>query len=180
MGTCYKAFRTSLLQSIPIRSSGFGIEPELTIKLARRQVRIYETPISYYGRTYEEGKKIGFRDARRAIWVILRYAFTKDIYKDEGAGNAARALGRAAIQPLDGGHHPAVCRRAGARDRRGHRQSDAGPASPAEALRRHRHRLGAPRPAGRRASSTGRICSSATAIWRGRRISRSSPAAWIR
>ena len=65
METCYKAFRTSLLQSIPIRSDRFGIEPELTIKLARREVRIYETPISYHGRTYEEGKKIGFRDALR-------------------------------------------------------------------------------------------------------------------
>src|SRR5229473_928510 len=85
METGYKAFRTSLLQSIPIRSVRFGIEPELTIKLARRQVRIYETPISYYGRTYEEGKKIGFKDAIEAIWVILRFAFTKDIYKDEGA-----------------------------------------------------------------------------------------------
>ncbi len=85
METGYKAFRTSLLQSIPIRSLRFGIEPELTIKLARRQVRIYETPISYYGRTYEEGKKIGFKDALEAIYVILRFAFTKDIYKDEGA-----------------------------------------------------------------------------------------------
>ena len=85
METGYKAFRTSLLKSIPIRSDRFGIEPELTIKLARRQVRIYETPISYHGRTYEEGKKIGFKDAMEAIWLILRYAFTKDIYKDEGA-----------------------------------------------------------------------------------------------
>jgi len=85
METGYKAFRTSLLQSIPIRSLRFGVEPELTIKLARRQVRIYETPISYYGRTYEEGKKIGFKDALEAIYVILRFAFTKDIYKDEGA-----------------------------------------------------------------------------------------------
>ncbi|MEO7649333.1 MAG: glycosyltransferase, partial [Bryobacteraceae bacterium] len=86
METGYKAFRTSLLQSIPLRSNRFGIEPELTIKVAKRQVRIYETPISYYGRTYEEGKKIGFKDAIEAVWVILRYAFTKDIYKDEGAG----------------------------------------------------------------------------------------------
>src|SRR5215469_5812173 len=85
METCYKAFRTSLIQSIPIRSNRFGIEPEITIKLAQRRARIYETPISYYGRTYEEGKKIGFKDALEAVWVILRYAFTKDIYKDEGA-----------------------------------------------------------------------------------------------
>jgi glycosyltransferase involved in cell wall biosynthesis len=84
METCYKAFRTSLLKSIPIRSERFGIEPELTIKTARRQVRIYETPISYHGRTYEEGKKIGLKDALAAVFVILRYAFTNDLYKDSG------------------------------------------------------------------------------------------------
>jgi glycosyltransferase involved in cell wall biosynthesis len=84
METCYKAFRTSLLKSIPIRSERFGIEPELTIKTARRQVRIYETPISYHGRTYEEGKKIGLKDALEAVFVILRYAFTNDLYKDSG------------------------------------------------------------------------------------------------
>ncbi len=84
METCYKAFRTSLLKSIPIRSERFGIEPELTIKTARRQVRIYETPISYHGRTYEEGKKIGLKDAIEAVFVILRYALTNDIYKDSG------------------------------------------------------------------------------------------------
>src|SRR4029079_17802662 len=72
MGTGYKAFRTPLLKSIPIRSLRFGVEPELTIKLARREVRIYETPISYYGRTYDEGKKIGFWDAVEQIFVILR------------------------------------------------------------------------------------------------------------
>jgi len=84
METCYKAFRTSLLQSIPLRSDRFGLEPELTIKLAKRQVRIYETPIGYHGRTYEEGKKIGLKDAFDAVYIILRYAFTKDIYKDAG------------------------------------------------------------------------------------------------
>src|SRR5574340_68450 len=84
METCYKAFRTSLLRSIPIRSDRFGIEPELTIKLARREARIYETPISYHGRTYEEGKKIGLRDAFRAFWIILRYAWTNDIYQSPG------------------------------------------------------------------------------------------------
>lgn len=83
--TCYKAFRTSLAQSIPIRSKRFGIEPELTIKLAKRQAAIYEVPISYYGRTYEEGKKIGPKDAFDALWVILRYAFTRDLYTDPGA-----------------------------------------------------------------------------------------------
>jgi glycosyltransferase involved in cell wall biosynthesis/ubiquinone/menaquinone biosynthesis C-methylase UbiE len=84
METCYKAFRTSLLKSIPLQSNRFGIEPEITIKLARRQVRVYETPISYHGRTYEEGKKIGLKDALQAIFVILRYAFTKDIYHGSG------------------------------------------------------------------------------------------------
>jgi SAM-dependent methyltransferase len=84
METCYKAFRTSLLQSIPIRSDRFGIEPEITIKLAQRQASIYETPISYYGRTYEEGKKIGWKDAFEAFYLILKYGILHDIYKDPG------------------------------------------------------------------------------------------------
>lgn len=84
METCYKAVRTSLLQSIPLRSDRFGIEPELTIKLAKRRARIYETPISYHGRTYDEGKKIGIKDAFQAVWVIVRYGLTDDIYNDSG------------------------------------------------------------------------------------------------
>jgi len=84
METCYKVFRTSLLRSIPLRSNRFGIEPELTIKVARREVRIYEMPISYHGRSYEEGKKIGLWDAVQAVYVILRYSLTKDIYKGAG------------------------------------------------------------------------------------------------
>jgi len=83
--TCYKAFRLSLARTIPIRSNRFGIEPELTIKFARRQAAIYEVPISYRGRTYAEGKKIAARDAVNALWVILRFAFTRDIYTDPGA-----------------------------------------------------------------------------------------------
>ena len=85
METCYKAFRVSLLRSIPIRSNRFGIEPEITIKFAKRQASIYEVPISYYGRTYEEGKKIGARDAFNALWVILHGWLTRDIYTDRGA-----------------------------------------------------------------------------------------------
>jgi glycosyltransferase involved in cell wall biosynthesis len=85
METCYKAFRISLARSIPLRSNRFGIEPELTIKFAKRQASIYEVPISYYGRTYDEGKKIGARDAVSALWVILRYYFSSDIYTDRGA-----------------------------------------------------------------------------------------------
>ncbi len=82
--TCYKAFRTALLRSIPIRSDRFGIEPEVTIKVSRRKARLYEVPISYEGRTYEDGKKIGLPDALEAVWVILRNAFTQDLYQDAG------------------------------------------------------------------------------------------------
>lgn len=85
METCYKAFRLPLVKSIPIRSSRFGIEPEITIKLAQRQARIYEVPISYHGRTYEEGKKIGLKDAIQAVFTILRFGLTRDIYDDHGA-----------------------------------------------------------------------------------------------
>jgi glycosyltransferase involved in cell wall biosynthesis len=84
METCYKAFRTSLLKSIPIRSKRFGFEPEITIKLAKRQARIYEVPISYEGRTYADGKKIGLRDAVEAVFVILRYWASSDLYADRG------------------------------------------------------------------------------------------------
>lgn len=84
MESCYKAFRTSLGKSIPIRSNRFGIEPELTIKFAKRRVCIYETPISYSGRTYEEGKKIGIKDAVEALWVIANTGLRSDIYKEAG------------------------------------------------------------------------------------------------
>jgi len=73
METCYKAFRTEIIQSIRIREQRFGFEPEITAKVARRRCRIYEVGISYYGRTYEEGKKIGWRDGVRAIWCIVKY-----------------------------------------------------------------------------------------------------------
>ena len=85
METCYKAFRVSLARSIPIRSNRFGIEPEITIKFAKRQASIYEVPISYHGRTYEEGKKIGAKDAVSALWVIVRGYFSRDVYRDPGA-----------------------------------------------------------------------------------------------
>ncbi len=73
METCYKVFRRPLLEGMPLRSNRFGIEPELTAKFARRRARIYEVPISYHGRTYSEGKKIGWRDGFAAIWAIVRY-----------------------------------------------------------------------------------------------------------
>jgi glycosyltransferase involved in cell wall biosynthesis len=71
--TCYKMFRREVIQSITIEESRFGVEPELTAKVARLKCRIYEVGISYSGRTYEEGKKIGWRDGVRAIWCILKY-----------------------------------------------------------------------------------------------------------
>jgi glycosyltransferase involved in cell wall biosynthesis len=74
METCYKVFRRELIQSIDLREDRFGFEPEVTAKLARRRVRIYEVGVSYAGRTYEEGKKIGLPDAFRALWCILRYS----------------------------------------------------------------------------------------------------------
>jgi glycosyltransferase involved in cell wall biosynthesis len=85
METGYKAFRLSLVRSIPLRSERFGIEPELTIKLAQRGVSMYEVPISYRGRTYDEGKKIGLKDAIQALWLILYYGLRRDIYQDDGA-----------------------------------------------------------------------------------------------
>jgi glycosyltransferase involved in cell wall biosynthesis len=73
METCYKVFRAEVLEGMKLRSRRFGIEPELTARVARARVRIYEVPISYHGRTYAEGKKIGWRDGVSAIWAILRY-----------------------------------------------------------------------------------------------------------
>lgn len=73
METCYKAFRRSLLERISIEEDRFGFEPEITAKIARLEVRVYEVAISYYGRTYAEGKKIGWRDGVRALWCILKY-----------------------------------------------------------------------------------------------------------
>lgn len=75
METCYKVFRREVVQSITIESPRFGLEPEITAKIARRGYRVYEVPISYYGRTYEEGKKIGFKDAVSAVWTMLKFRF---------------------------------------------------------------------------------------------------------
>lgn len=73
METCYKAFRRDIIQSINIEEDRFGFEPEITAKIAKKGCRIYEVGISYYGRTYEEGKKIGWRDGVRALVCILKY-----------------------------------------------------------------------------------------------------------
>ncbi len=76
METCYKLFRTEIIKGIELQENRFGFEPEVTAKIARIPgIRIYEVGISYYGRTYEEGKKINWRDGLRALWCILKYSF---------------------------------------------------------------------------------------------------------
>jgi len=77
METCYKAFRMNVIKSIEIEESRFGFEPEITAKIARSGARIFEVGIEYYGRTYEEGKKIGWKDGVRAIWCIFKYNLFK-------------------------------------------------------------------------------------------------------
>ena len=76
METGFKVFRREVIQSIKLEQNRFGFEPEITVKIARMRLRIYEVGISYYGRTYEEGKKIGWRDGVKALWCILRYTIT--------------------------------------------------------------------------------------------------------
>jgi glycosyltransferase involved in cell wall biosynthesis len=80
METCYKVFRTDLLKSIPVRSNRFGFEPEITMKVSKRKLRVYEVPISYHGRTYEEGKKIGWKDGVKAVGVVLYFWLVDDLY----------------------------------------------------------------------------------------------------
>jgi SAM-dependent methyltransferase len=94
METCYKVFRTDLLKSIPVRSNHFGFEPEIVMKSAKRKLRIYEVPISYHGRTYEEGKKIGWKDGLKALGVILKYWLIDDLY--------ATPYGRGVLNNLTG------------------------------------------------------------------------------
>ncbi len=78
METCYKLFRTDVIRQIRIEQNRFGVEPELTAKIAKLGLRIYETPISYAGRTYAEGKKIGWKDGVKAIWCILKYGLRSE------------------------------------------------------------------------------------------------------
>ena len=73
METCYKVFRREIIQSINIEKDRFGFEPEITAKIAKLGCRIYEVGISYYGRTYQEGKKINWKDGIHALWCILKY-----------------------------------------------------------------------------------------------------------
>jgi SAM-dependent methyltransferase len=96
METCYKAVRTDLLKSIPLRSNDFRLEPELTIKLAKRGARLFEVPIRYSGRTYREGKKIGWRDGVKALAAIGRFALSEDLFvADQFGSDTVARLSRA-------------------------------------------------------------------------------------
>jgi glycosyltransferase involved in cell wall biosynthesis len=95
METCYKLVRSDILKSLNIRSAGFDLEPELTSKLARWGARIYEVPISYRGRTYAEGKKIGARDAVAAFWAMLKYRFFDRDYTNHDGFMILQAVRRA-------------------------------------------------------------------------------------
>jgi len=79
METCYKVFRREIIQAIPLEENRFGFEPEITVKVAKRRLRIYEVGISYWGRTYDEGKKIGWKDGFRALWCLLKYSMKEPV-----------------------------------------------------------------------------------------------------
>ena len=91
METCYKAFRREVIQSIPLEEKRFGFEPEITVKIAKRKLRIYEVGISYWGRTYEEGKKIQWKDGVRALWCLVEYSITEPAVRRDQALAADRA-----------------------------------------------------------------------------------------
>jgi glycosyltransferase involved in cell wall biosynthesis/phospholipid N-methyltransferase len=96
METCYKVFRAPLIKSIPIRSNDFAMEPEITAKVAKRECRIFEVPISYLGRTYREGKKIGWKDGFKAFRTMVKYRLIDDIYaEDEYGSHILHSLERA-------------------------------------------------------------------------------------
>jgi glycosyltransferase involved in cell wall biosynthesis len=79
METCYKVFRRDVIQAIPIEEDRFGFEPEITVKVAKRRLRIYEVGITYWGRTYEEGKKIRWTDGIRALWCLFKYSVKEPV-----------------------------------------------------------------------------------------------------
>jgi glycosyltransferase involved in cell wall biosynthesis len=103
METCYKAFRREVIQAIPIEEDRFGFEPEITVKVAKRHLRIYEVGISYWGRTYEEGKKIGWKDGVRAVWCLLKYSFKEPAVAVRAASPAESLEGSPAPKPFSSG-----------------------------------------------------------------------------
>ncbi len=99
METCYKVFRREVIQSIPLEEKRFGFEPEITVKIAKRKLRIYEVGISYWGRTYEEGKKINWKDGVRALWCLLKYCITEPaVARQESTQRDANALAPGTVQ----------------------------------------------------------------------------------
>ena len=94
METCYKVFRADIFKIIPIRSNRFGFEPEITAKVSKIGCRIYEVPISYKGRTLEEGKKIGWKDGIIALWTIVKYGFFSDIDKKNPGYSTLVSMGK--------------------------------------------------------------------------------------
>jgi hypothetical protein len=99
METCYKVFRAEIIQSMILESNRFGFEPEVTAKIARMGCRVYEVPISYYGRTYAEGKKIGWRDGVQALGCIARYGIL-DRFRNRPAARPGPAR-EARLESLD-------------------------------------------------------------------------------
>ena len=98
METCYKAFRAEVIKAITIEENRFGIEPELTAKVAKMRLRIYEVPVSYHGRTYDEGKKIGWKDGVRALYCIVKYGVRRG---KPPVTAAARTTERLLLQPAE-------------------------------------------------------------------------------
>src|ERR1700730_1404963 len=95
METCYKAVRADILKQTPLHSHRFGIEPELTTKLAQWNIRLYEVPISYHGRTAAEGKKIGWTDAVSAVWTLIKYRFVDDRFTTHDGYYVLQSMRRA-------------------------------------------------------------------------------------
>jgi glycosyltransferase involved in cell wall biosynthesis len=93
METCYKVFRREVIQSIPLEEDRFGFEPEVTVKIAKRRLRVYEVGISYSGRTYEEGKKIGWKDGFRAIWCLVKFSLQEPRAKRSTSAEAGPCRG---------------------------------------------------------------------------------------
>src|SRR5262245_5785566 len=95
METCYKAVRGDILRQTPLHSQRFGIEPELTTKLAQWNIRLYEVPVSYHGRTVAEGKKIGWKDAFSAVWTLVKYRFIDDRFTTHDGYYVLQSMRRA-------------------------------------------------------------------------------------
>jgi len=76
METCYKTFKTGVLKNINLKEKGFGVEPEMTVKMAKQNCRVYEVGISYHGRSYSEGKKINWKDGLKALYLIIKYGIS--------------------------------------------------------------------------------------------------------